>query len=533
MGTLDRLRFAARDSPTLGELPETLARVHGERTLIVEPSTQSEYSAQQIDEITNTYAAFIRTHTKFGETVVVALPNGVEFFLTCLSVARAGRVVVPVSVSVTPDELAHVVSDSGASLVLTEALKRERVHLASDDPTNDEESLQTDPQSVAAILYTSGTTGQPKGAELTHTGLLAGVQRLAAIPLHWRDDEVISALPISHIMGFSALLSLMTAGVRTVVFDKFQPIDVLDALESRKSSVFIGVPAMYQMMEDAGASSRNLRSVRIWISGADAMPPALIAAFQRYGASVTLPITGTSLGQATFVEGYGMVELSGGVATKITPPYAGRWLTKPVALPLPGNQLRVVDPSGNDVASGEVGELLVAGPGVFRGYRAPGRPQSNLEGAHSTEGWVHTGDLAKKRPFGAVELAGRAKNVIKVGGYSVFAAEVERVLTEHELVDEAVVIALANRRTGEAVGAVLRSSRMLSAAEITSVEHFARERLSKYKVPTEWRVVEEFDRTETGKVRRNTLRQLFEGSDLPVPTDSADCVLEAPRGTTR
>jgi acyl-CoA synthetase (AMP-forming)/AMP-acid ligase II len=511
VGTLDRLRLATGQSLTLGELPATLVALHGERTLIVDARTQLEYSAQRIDELTTLYAEVVCTQTKPGDAVVVALPNGVEFFLTCLAVARAGRIVVPVGASVTPDELEHVVSDSGASLVVAEPLSRQKTTQA----TKQDAVTGTNPKSVAAILYTSGTTGRPKGAELTHSGLLAGVHRLAAIPLQWRNDEVVSALPLAHIMGFSALLSLLTAGVRTVVFDRFQPVDVLNALESRKSSAFIGVPAMYQMMEDAGAASRNLRSVRIWMSGADAMPNKLITAFQRYGATATLPILGTSIGQAMFVEGYGMVELSGGVATKITPPYAGSWFTKPVALPLPGNQLRVVDTAGNDVATGEVGELLVSGPGVFRGYRANGRqPVTSETDTHQTDtnhpgGWVRTGDLAKKRPFGAVELAGRAKNVIKVGGYSVFAAEVERVLSEHELVDEAVVVALPNERSGESVGAVLRSNRRLTKTQLAGIATFASERLSKYKVPTEWRVVDEFDRTDTGKVRREGLVQLF------------------------
>jgi acyl-CoA synthetase (AMP-forming)/AMP-acid ligase II len=499
VGTLNRLRLATGQSLTLGELPATAVALHGERTLIVDARTQLEYSAHRIDELTTLYAEVVCTQTKPGDAVVVALPNGVEFFLTCLAVARAGRIVVPVGASVTPDEVEHVVSDSGAALVVRTPLPRDQFT----QPDHNDPQPATDPTSVAAILYTSGTTGRPKGAELTHSGLLAGVHRLAAIPLQWRNDEVVSALPLAHIMGFSALLSLLTAGVRTVVFDRFQPVDVLNALESRKSSAFIGVPAMYQMMEDAGAASRNLRSVRIWISGADAMPTKLITAFQRYGATATLPI----LGQAMFVEGYGMGELSGGVATKITPPYAGSWFTKPVALPLPGNQLRVVDTAGNDVATGEVGELLVSGPGVFRGYRA------NWPDTHQTDthpgGWVRTGDLAKKRPFGAVELAGRAKNVIKVGGYSVFAAEVERVLSEHELVDEAIVVALPNERSGESVGAVLRSNSRLTKTQLAGIATFASERLSKYKVPTEWRVVNEFDRTDTGKVRREGLAQLF------------------------
>jgi acyl-CoA synthetase (AMP-forming)/AMP-acid ligase II len=514
MGTAGRIKLAFDRSLTLGTITAALAEAHDDRVLLVDPLTQKDYTARSIAERVSTIAALVRKGSEPNDRVVVALANGVEFFLTCLGVLAAQRVVVPVHSSLRTDELRHVVEDCGAKLVLKKPLGGSHPTVLSPTPplhAND----------VAAILYTSGTTGLPKGAELTHVGLLAGVQRLAALPFGWRDDEVICALPISHVMGFSALLGLMCAGIRTVVFERFRPSEVLDALESRKSSGFIGVPAMYRMLEESGASNRNLRSVRVWMSGADAMPPALIATFQQYGAVAALPFLGTQLGQATFVEGYGMVELSGGVATKITPPYAGRWFTKPVAIPLPGNQLRVVDDEGHDVGPGQVGELMVSGPGVFNGYNGyngyngpedledPDVPADKIVGVRTNDGWVRTGDLARRRAFGAVELAGRAKNVIKVGGYSVFAAEVERVLNEHELVDEAIVVGITDLRTGEAVGAVLRSGRKLGSKEIESIATYAKERLSKYKVPTHWRMIDEFDRTTTGKVRRENLRGLF------------------------
>ncbi len=497
MSTVSRVRLALDRSLTLATLTARLADAHGNRVLLVDPEIQRDFTASDVSERVQVIASFVSDRSEPSDRVVVAVPNGVEFFLTCLGVLAAGRVVIPVNSSLRPDELGHVVADSGATLVVAKPVPRS---LTTRLPM----TLPADPNDVAAILYTSGTTGLPKGAELSHAGLLAGAQRLAALPFVWRDDEVVCALPIAHVMGFTALLSLMCAGIRTVVFERFRPVEVLDALESRKSSGFIGVPAMYRMLEDTGAAKRNLRSVRIWMSGADAMPQGLITTFQSYGATAKLPVLG-ALGHATFVEGYGMVELSGGVATKITPPYSGRWFTKPVAFPLPGNRLRVVNDAGNDVGPGQVGELLVAGPGAFKGYNK----SDETVGVRTKDGWVRTGDLAKKRAFGGVELAGRAKNVIKVGGYSVFAAEVERVLTQHELVDEAIVIGLTNSRTGETVGAVLRSGENIGEKELESIETYAKKQLSKYKVPTQWRVIHEFDRTETGKVRREKLRELF------------------------
>ncbi len=502
MGTAERLRMSFARDLTFEGFSAALAHAHGDRVLIVEAGTGKTHTANEIALEADRIAALVSRRSALNDRVVVALPNGWDFFVTCLGVMRAGRVVVPINPQMRADELEHVRTDSEATLVL-KRLPKGAVKSAA------RPSGVCNPSDVAAVLYTSGTTGLPKGAELTHRGLLAGVQRAAAVlPLAWRDDEVVFALPVAHVMGFSALLGTLCSGVRTLVFDRFRPTEVLDAIETRASNAFIGVPAMYRMLEDAGARHRNLRSVRIWMSGADAMPPDLISTFQRYGASVTLPLLGTHIGQALFVEGYGMVELSGGVATKITPPYAGRWLNRPFAFPLPGNRMRVVDDQGNDVGHGRVGELLVTGPGVFRGYRGN---ETETERARTTEGWLRTGDLAKRRPFGVVELAGRAKNVIKVSGYSVFVAEIERVLREHPLVDEAVVIGLPDQVRGQSVAAVLRpaTGHQLSARDIESVATFATERLSKYKVPTSWRTIDAFEQTGTGKVRREPLAALF------------------------
>lgn len=502
MGSVERLRMSVSKDLTLAGFAHAVARAHGDRTLIVhgDATLTGNDIAKEVDRI----AAVVNRRSALGDRVVVALPNGWDFFVTCLGVLRAGRIVVPVNAQLRADEHDHVRSDSGAALVLNQLPKGKSTPLPSSEVGSPR------PSDVAAVLYTSGTTGLPKGAELTHRGLLSGVQRGAAVlPLAWRDDEVVFALPVAHVMGFSALLGLLSSGVRTVVFDRFRPTDVLDAIETRRSSGFIGVPAMFRMLEEAGAASRDLRSVRIWMSGADAMPSDLITTFQRFGASATLPILGASIGQALFVEGYGMVELSGGVATKITPPYAGRWFTKPFALALPGNRMRVVDDSGNDVAYGQVGDLLVSGPGVFQGYR--GNDAETIS-TRTSDGWLRTGDLARRRPFGVVELAGRAKNVIKVGGYSVFAAEVERVLSEHRLVDEAIVVGLPDDVRGQRVAAVLRAAPgvRLSERDIASVTTHAQDRLSKYKVPTQWRTIEEFERTATGKVRRDNLASLFD-----------------------
>lgn len=498
MHAIEKLRLAFVGDLTLGELASRLSAAHGSTTLVEEPNGE-RWSGDRLVSTVDEWAMRVRALVAPGDRVVVRLPNGFGFFVACLAVSRAGAIVVPVNDKMRKSEIDHVVRDSGAALVVND---RAVFH---GGPTAAPVADSASPDDVAAVLYTSGTTGLPKGAQLTHRGLLSGIRRGAAVPSSIRDDEAVFALPVAHIMGFAGLLGLLIAGVRSYVFPRFHPVEVLDAIEQRRSSIFVGVPTMYRMLLEAGAAQRDLKSVRVWMSGADAMPPDLVRSFQRFGASATLPLVGTSVGEALFVEGYGMVELSGGVAFKLTPPFAGGLLLRPVGVPLPSNDLRVVDDTGASVAMGRVGALEVRGPGVLKGYL--GNEEASAE-AVTADGWLRTGDLARRLPFGAVEFAGRAKDVIKVGGYSVFAAEVQAVLEEVDGVAEAVVVGLDDTRLGQVPAAALRAvpGQDLDTADVAAhaVEH-----LAAYKVPARWVVVAELPRTGTGKVQRDLVRLLF------------------------
>ena len=541
MGVWDRLRLAQDSNLTLSSLPSRLAAAHGNRLLAVE-GISAQWSANDVDRLTARWCSSLSKVLVPGERVVVALPNGYEFFMACLAVCRAGGVAVPVNDRTTADELAHIVSTSGASVLvrtvddLQSPLRLEASLKANNAPksrsnvkgqsetnpesTDDEPKDQpkdqnladgalhwpTSPSDVAAIFFTSGTTGKPKGAELSHRGLLAGTQKLAALPMNLRNDEAIVALPVAHIMGFAAYLGAALMGMQLYVHERFSAEEVLDSIETRRASGFIGVPAMYRMLEEAGAASRDLSSVRLWMSGADAMPPELVRSFQSYGATATIPFLGNSIGEAAFIEGYGMVELSGGAAVKVTPPFAGSLLSKSIGIPLPSNQLRVVDDNNNQVRIGQVGELLVKGPGVLQRYR---NDEAATDATMTNDGWLRTGDLAKRQPFGAVEFVGRAKDVIKVGGYSVFAAEVQAVLETFDGVGEASVVGLPDTRMGESVAVALRQVSDSPPIDLEAVKALATEKLAKYKVPRHWLIVDDLPRTGSSKVQRQAVRDLF------------------------
>jgi acyl-CoA synthetase (AMP-forming)/AMP-acid ligase II len=332
------------------------------------------------------------------------------------------------------------------------------------------------------------------------------VSSALAWPSFLRRDEIVAGLPVAHIMGFVALLGGAVAGIPVYFFPTFDAAQVLDAIESRRATVFIGVPAMYRMMLDAGAERRDLRSVRLWLSGADAMPDEVALRFKKLGATLTLPIVGRSVGEAAFAEGYGMVEVAGGVCAKVSPPGMGLGVGDFLGFPLPGRKMKVVDEHGREVARGETGELWVKGPGVLDGYH--GDPDATAK-VLTSDGWLRTGDLARKGPLGMVSFAGRQKDVIVHGGFNVYSLEVERALEQHPDVAEAALVGLPDDRMGEVPVAAVRLREGASVSE-DDLLAWARDRLSGYKVPRQIRVVDSLPRTGTDKVQKRELLPLFE-----------------------
>jgi acyl-CoA synthetase (AMP-forming)/AMP-acid ligase II len=491
MKLLHRTSLVLGGDLTLGTLADRVAAAHGERAIVEEPGWRRLTAVEAADLVAR-WSRTVAERVGGGDRVVVAVPNSYGQLLACLAVSRTGAVAVPVNARMRDDEVDHVVDDSGAAWVvrdLDELDGTERLAAA----------VPADPGAVAAIFYTSGTTGRPKGARLTHRGLVGQAARAAAFPSGIRNDLAVLSLPVAHIMGFAALTGLAVAGINTVFLPAFDASAVLDTIETRNASLFVGVPAMYRMLLDAGAEARDLRSVRVWASGADAMPPDLARRFRKMGAAVTLP-GGVSVGDAVFLEGWGMVETGGGAMAKIDLP-----VLDAVGLPLPGYRLKVVDDDGREVRPGQVGELLVRGPGVLEGYH--GDEEATAE-AVTDDGWLRTGDLARRGLLGTVSLAGRKKDVVKSGGYSVFPAEVERALEEHPDVAEAAVVGVPDARLGEVPAAAVRAvaGRTLDVDEVLA---FGREHLAPYKAPRRVIVVDELPRTGTEKVQKDGVRALL------------------------
>ena len=495
--TLERVSFLVRRDHSLGNVLERLAAIHGDRRLVTESRSGLVLTYRQAAKRVARWAGGVAARTEPGDVVVVATPNGYEQLLLCLAVARAGCIPAPVNDAMRPDEISHVVRDSGAAFVL-----RSPHEVDGYEPVR--RGVGAAGSDVAALFYTSGTTGKPKGAALTHDALLGPLRGGALFPAELRHDEAVISLPVAHIMGFVALLGLAATGIATWFTPRFRAEDILDAIESRRAAVFIGVPAMYRLLLEAGAEQRDLGSIRVWGSGADVMPADLARRFKSFGATMHVPFLG-DVGEAVFAEGYGLVETGGGVAAKISPPFLHAGTGDAMGFPMPGYQLRVVDDEGRDVGIGETGELLVKGPGVLRGYW---QDDDATAAVLDDGGWLHTGDLARRGPMRSIVFAGRKKDVIMRGGFSVYAVEVEAVLEDHPDVLEAAVVPLPDDRLGEVPGAAVRLADGVSLDDVDLDGH-AREHLAHYKVPVRYVAVDELPRTGTSKVQRREVVALL------------------------
>ena len=506
--TIERARLLAARGGELGGVLERLASLHGEVTMAIQmggirlAGGRKSVTFAEAAGIVASVAEQVRPRCAGRRPVVVTGPNGYDLWLTCLGVSRAGGIVIPVNDKLAEDEIEWIREDSGACRVQVDELARV---MGSPEGPGGRPSTRRDipgPEDVAAILYTSGTTGKPKGAMLSHRALLEQVSRLLLVPPSIARTEAVCALPIAHIMGFEVLLAAAFAGMTVYFLPRFRPIDVLDAIEVRRPSVFVGVPAMYRMLEAAGAADRTLRSIQLWISASDYMPDDLARRFQSYGSTLHLPGIEKGYGEAVFADAYGMVELGGAAAARIfLPKRANR---DPLLFPLPPFKMRVVDEDGRECPPGVPGELEVAGGGVLKGYH---RNEAADSAMRRPDGFVKTGDVACRARWGLFQIVGRRKEVIKHGGYSVFVAEIDDVLRAHPAVADAAALARPDPVKGE-VPIAFVELKPGSRVEPDELRQWAAERLADYKAPVDVYVIDKLPRTSTRKVARKELAAL-------------------------
>jgi len=464
-------------------------------------------------------AALVALGVEPGSRVALVLGTTPTFVEAVAGVFRAGATVVPLLPGLAPDELRHALADSGATvavvgperlepLIALRAELPDLVHLIAADlgerPTPDGAALWDElldgagepprverrPEDLAALVYTSGTTGRPRGAMLTRGNLAANQdQSLAGRFEVGPDDVVLLVLPLAHIYSLNVGMgACITAGATMVLVERFDPTVTLRTVVDQGVTVILGAPPMYvAWLADPQLPATDLGKVRLAVSGAAPLPAAVLERFR--------DATGI-----TIEEGYGLTEASPSVASNSMGPEA-----RPgsVGLPLPGIELRLADPGGEDVERGDPGEVWVRGPNVFQGYW---NDPDATAAALSPDGWLRTGDVGTEDDDGYLYLVDRKRDLIIVNGFNVYPREVERVLQDDPAVAEVSVVGAPHPLTGETVVAFV-VPRPGHAFDEAGLQARCRENLARYKCPTRIETADALPYTATGKVRRRELRE--------------------------
>ena len=487
---------------SLASTLETTARAHPDRPALVLDETVLSYA--DLWDRTARVAGWLREQGhQPGDRVGLMLPNVLAFPVLYYGILRAGGVVVPMNPLLKAREVTHYLGDSGARRVFAwqtaadeaaaGAAQAGAESVVVDGSTLDEiagwpalpEVTEQADGDTAVLLYTSGTTGTPKGAQLTHANMATNASVTASSLLELGpEDVVMGCLPLFHAFGQTAALNAaVVAGASLTLVPRFDAATALEVVERDGVTVFEGVPTMYVAMAQAGAGVADTATLRVCVSGGAALPVEVLRAFtDTFGAEV--------------LEGYGLSETSP-VAS-----FNRRGATRPgsIGYPIDGVEMRLVDGAGDDVPAGEVGEIVIRGHNVMKGYW--NRPDATAEAIQ--DGWFHSGDMARQDEDGFFYIVDRKKDLIIRGGYNVYPRELEEVFYEHPAVLEAAVIGLPHPTHGEEVAAAVA---LRPGAEATPEElrEYVKERVAAYKYPRSVWLVDSLPKGPTGKVLKREI----------------------------
>jgi len=489
---------------TLDALLRDTVRLHATRPAVVVDGRTLTYA--ELDTAIDRAGSWLAQQgCRPGRRVTLQLDKGLALLLMHLACLRRGYVSVLVNPRAPQPELEHVLRDSGATVhVATTSAPRSSPGAVPgsvvdarldpgadfDDVEIDDARSSPDAADLACLLYTSGTTGQPKGARLLQRNLVANVSILRTAWGWTEDDRILHVLPLFHVHGlFVAATTALVAGACIELEPGFDAAPCWDALRSGRISVFMGVPTHYhRLLRDAPQAGPIADlPVRLFTSGSAPLRPETTAAFRA--------LTGH-----TILERYGMTE----VGMAASNPLVGERRVGSVGPALPGVALRVVDSSGRARPQGEVGEVLIRGPSVFAGYWE--RPEADAE-VFDEQGWLRSGDLGYLDEDGYLFLVGRTRELILSGGFNVYPREVEEALDSHPSVAESAVCGLPDDDLGERVvaGVVLASG---ATADPEALAAHTRERLAAYKVPKVFAFMDALPRNAMGKLQRDQLARL-------------------------
>ncbi len=490
--------------------PEQVALIDGDRSrTYAELNTNADIIARGL----------IKLGLEPTERVTLIQRNCIEYVESVIGIARAGGVLVPMLGALTEAEHAFMLNDTEARFIIVMAADDDAralaiaedpvevlsfhsaegvVDLSELDESGDEDCPLIDlpPSSLAHILYSSGTTGRPKGITHSYSGVSAAMNFWAEIFDLQPDDNLLGQLALSHFCG-RAMDSCWIAGGTLVILPEADPEAILGAIEEHKVTMMLAVPTLLRILLDhPDADTRDLSSLRTVVYAASPAAPSLVKrARQKLGS-----VLNTGFGQT---EAYGLNTYMGPEEHELALSEAEARLTS-VGRECTHAQVRIRDDEGRDVEPGEVGEICICAPWTTPGFwRRPDLDETRLQ-----DGWLRTGDLGRMEADGYFYLADRKEDMIITGGFNVYPAEVENALMEHEAVAECGVFSVPDKKWGEAINAslVLRPGYETSPEELLA---FSKTQLAKFKVPKEIHVVEELPKTPVGKILRRVLREPF------------------------
>ncbi|MFI5541270.1 FadD3 family acyl-CoA ligase [Nocardia sp. NPDC051900] len=522
---MDRRRAATGELATIPAVLADRARRHGARIAVVAPEGQLTYAELAVAARRVTRALLARS-VRPGDRVAIWAPNTARWVTAALGVLGTGATLVPISTRLRGREAADILARGRCRMLLTVAgflgtdypgMLREsgcalpELHttvvlddtaaelswsrfltLGVEAPVADADAriASVDPESVSDILFTSGTTGVPKGVPSTHRQTIDAFSRWADAVTLSGDDRYLLVNPFSHTFGYKAgIIACLLRGATMVPVDRFDPQRVFRAIERERITVLTGPPTLFHDLLTHRRAAHDLSSLRLAGTGGSSVPTELVERIRR------------ELGAEKIFTGYGLTE-STGVATICAPDAPAHLLAHTVGKALPGMLIRVVDDSGRRVRAGEPGEIVISGPNVMHGYLDD---PAATTAAIDSGGWLHTGDIGTLDTDGYLRVADRRADMFIVGGFNVHPAEIERILLDHPEIAEAAVVGVPDARLGEVGHAFVVPDGPVEI-DPTEILAWARTRIAGYKAPRRIEVVAALPRNAAGKVLKRVLR---------------------------
>lgn len=494
---------------TLGRMLAAAAHKFGSKPMVV--AVDRTLTFAEIDALSTCFArALARQGVGPGDRVTLWLENGWRWMVAYYAILKLGAIANPCNILLTASEVDFVLRDCGAKVLVAArdklaSLASSGVQVIADKPAEGVElsidgllsndavdgatlDVWADAESPSTIGYTSGTTGHPKGAVLTHSTIVLNTAMTSLMHGRSSADVVLSPLPCTHVYGNVVMNSAVMCGMTLVLLPRFDERETLESLQRYRATLFEGVPTMFmRLLNFPDFAQFDMSSLRACTVGGQTMPTSKMEEVERrFGCPL--------------LELWGMTEL-GGLGT--THPFNGPRRLGSIGIPLPLSQAKVVatDDPARELPAGEVGELMIRGPLVMRGYYGS---ESATRATIRDDGWMHTGDLVRMDADGYLFVVDRAKEVIISGGYNIYPAEVERVVARHPAVAMVAVAAAHDDLKGQVPKAFIVPRTGMTCTADDIVEH-CKPHLASYKVPRSIQLLDDLPKTSTGKILRRVL----------------------------